>query len=217
MASNRCGAERAAMAIGKTGGNRGQRAAKIIAEGVFGGNGDALGGDGGDQHAHGQRLAIDQHAVAIEDDEIERGGHDGDLLRIVIGVSIENQVIPPICCFARRRFPEVRPIRLCERQTCSGQARGRRLSGCNCLRRPVRSQLVREVALQRRLGADGPERGQGVAEGGDEGRVARQLADRCRSSPARPWDRPWPAWPGRVRRSQLGSLGSITAPLSVVP
>src|SRR5260370_23707342 len=49
----------------------------VALEDLVGREGDAVFGEAFDVGLNRQRLAVDQHAVAIEDDEIERHGHDG--------------------------------------------------------------------------------------------------------------------------------------------
>ena len=57
------------------GDHRGKAAPEELAEAGIRVDVEALGGDGFEQHPHGERLAVDQNAVAVEDDEadIHRG------------------------------------------------------------------------------------------------------------------------------------------------
>ena len=122
----------------------GERAAEEERVGLGGVERDAGAGEGLEQQAERDRLAVDEHAVAVEDDE---GG------------------------------------------------RGRSLAG--------------EVAAERRLGAVGPEGAEPAGEGVAEGAARRRWRRRCRAWRARRRGRRGRPRPGRCRRSQFGSLGSM--------
>ena len=51
--------------------NLGEAATEIIGDGINRGHDDALAGERRDQHAHRQWLAVDEHAVAIKDNQVK--------------------------------------------------------------------------------------------------------------------------------------------------